>query len=206
MEEQELRKFVYSAKVVEFVAVAHEFCRLVETGPQYKTPGLADLIRKFLPLLYYKASLLPEMTPLQEDEPEKTVTELDYNVLLQRWSDKLGDLDFYREVFDPDLQFGTEPVTASISENILDIYQDMKDFVTAYSLGDEETMYDAVAVCMRHFGEFWGQRLVNVLRAVHLLHFSLDYSGAGEAGDHPDAGVDPGFPGWVDRFFSDAYE
>lgn len=93
-------------------------------------------------------------------------------VLLQKWTEILGEHDTFYEVFDPDIQFGSETVTASVSENILDIYQDLKDFVMAYSLGNEEVMNDSLAECRSHFVEFWGQRLVNVLRALHQLTFS----------------------------------
>jgi hypothetical protein len=126
-------------------------------------------LQKVMPLLYLKAAMLPKTEKRLDDELEKYVSELDYNVLQQRWLEALGEYDSYYEVFDPDIQFGEEMVTASISESLLDIYQVLKDFLTAYSLGDEEIMNDALYDCVYHFEDFWGQRLVNVLRAVHKL-------------------------------------
>lgn len=200
MESDTLNKIVYSRNVVEFVAVASEFCRVVESSAQYYAPALVDLTRKLLPLLYFKASLLPEVNPVADDPLEKNVTELDYMVLLQKWTEILGEHDTFYEVFDPDIQFGSETVTASVSENILDIYQDLKDFVMAYSLGNEEVMNDSLAECRSHFVEFWGQRLVNVLRALHQLTFS-GFTHEGEMRPVKPNAPEENSSGWVNHFF-----
>jgi len=160
---------VYSKNVIEFVAVATEYCHLIESVSKNKTAVLIDITRKLLSLLYLKTSLVPVIQPLLDEELEKYVSELDYTLWLEKWNQKLGEYDLYYEVFDPEIQFGSETVTASISEGLLDIYQDLKNCVTGYSLGDEEIMNDAVAECITHFKDFWGQRLVNVLRALHQL-------------------------------------
>jgi len=205
MENNGLNSVVYGRNVVEFVAVASEFCRLIEAPGGYTLPALADLTRKLLPLLYFKASLLPPVDTVSEEPLEKYVTEMEYNLHLQKWAVLLGEYDTYQEVFDPELQFGTEAVTASISESLLDIYQDLKDFLTSYSLGNEEVMNDALAECRAHFGEFWGQRLVNVLRALHQLVFSGDLEvGEKKPTEHPEGRR--GTSGWVDRFFGENHE
>ncbi len=197
---EELKNIVFSGAVVEFVAVAGEFCQVVENPASYKTHDLVDLTRKLLPLLYFKASMLPEVTPVGDDEPEKFVTELDYNVLQQKWLQKLGEYDSFYEVFDPELQFGSETVTSGISENILDVYQQVKDFVVSYSLGNEEVMNDSLAVCILHFKDFWGQRLVNVLRALHQLAMS---DAQWDENTSPAGGEAKSRPaGWVEHFFN----
>ncbi len=200
MNQEEIKNIVYSGAVVEFVAVAGEFCQVVENPARYKTNHLVDLTRKLLPLLYFKASMLPEITQVGDDVPEKFVTELDYNVLQKKWLQKLGEYDRFYEVFDPELQFGSETVTSGISENILDIYQQLKDFVVSYSLGNEEVMNDSLAECMENFRNFWGQRLVNVLRALHQLAMSdIDW----DATTPPAPGEKKsGQAGWVDHFFN----
>ena len=181
---------VYSRNVIEFVAVATEYTVLIESVSNYKTGVLIDITRKLLSLLYLKASMLPDVKPVLDEELEKYVTELDYNRWLDKWAGKLGEYDTFYEVFDPEIQFGSETVTAGISENLLDIYQDLKDFVTAYSLGNEEVMNDALAECISHFREFWGQRLVNVLRALHQLCMGeIDWDANAEKKGNP--GSDP---------------
>lgn len=199
---EDINNIVYSRNVVEFVAVANEFCEFVENSNRYETPQLLDITRKLLPLLYFKASLLPAVDVILDEELEKYVSELDYNVLQQKWLQKLGEYDLYNEVIDPDLQFGTENVTASISEHVMDIYQDVKEFVSSYNFGNEDVMNDAVAECRAHFEEFWGQRLVNVLRAVHQLAFAnIDWSGPDLSNYKPED-EDSASSKWIDRHFN----
>ena len=64
------------------------------------------------------------------------------------------------------------PVTSSISENMTDIYQDIKDFLLLYQTGTDEVMNDAVWECRMNFETFWGQKLVNSMRAIHKFIYS----------------------------------
>ena len=195
----ETNEIVYSKNVVEFVTVANEYCASVEQASKF--PALENLqkLQKILPLLYLKATLLPKNEQVLDEELEKYVSELDYNVLHQKWLQLLNENDDFYEVFDPSIQFGQETVTASISENLLDIYQDMKNFLISYSLGNEEVMNDALYECSLHFEEFWGQQLVNVLRAVHMLV----YSGTDFSENKKNNNIQPGKgnPKWLDQFW-----
>lgn len=201
MSDSHTNQVVYSKNVVEFVTVANEFCTTVENVAHFLPKENLDKLQKLLPLLYLKASVLPKIERVIDDELEKFVSELDYNMLHQKWLQLLGENDGFHEVFDPNIQFGEETVRASISENLLDIYQDLKDFITAYSIGNEEVMHDSLAECIFHFGEFWGQQLVNVLRAVHMLVFSnADLSGENNnSNDEVVPGA--GNPKWLDNFW-----
>lgn len=201
MSDSHTNQVVYSKNVVEFVTVANEFCTTMENVAHFLPKENLDKLQKLLPLLYLKASVLPKIERVIDDELEKFVSELDYNMLHQKWLQLLGENDGFHEVFDPNIQFGEETVRASISENLLDIYQDLKDFITAYSIGNEEVMHDSLAECIFHFGEFWGQQLVNVLRAVHMLVFSnADLSGENNnSNDEVVPGA--GNPKWLDNFW-----
>ena len=44
---------------------------------------------------------------------------------------------------------------------------EMKDFIFVFQLGLNETMNDSLAICQEQFKEYWGQTLVNTLRALH---------------------------------------
>ena len=193
-------QIIYSKNVVEFVTVANEFCSSIENVSQFLPKENLDRLQKLLPLLYLKASVLPKTESLIDDELEKFVSELDYNMLHQKWLQLLGENDSYHEVFDPNIQFGEETMRASLSENLLDVYQDLKNFITAYSIGNEDVMHDALAECIFHFEEFWGQQLVNVLRAVHMLLFSgTDLSENEISNDEVTPGK--GNPQWLDKFW-----
>ncbi|WP_340113117.1 DUF5063 domain-containing protein [Maribellus mangrovi] len=198
MNDQGVSQIVYSKNVVEFVTVANEFCTSMENVGHRTPQENLDTLQKLLPLLYLKAAVLPKVESVMDEELEKFVSELDYNTLHQKWLKLLCEYDSFYEVFDPSIQFGDETVTASVSENLMDIYQDLKDFVTAYSIGNEEVMNDSLAECVFHFSEFWGQQLVNVLRAVHMLVVgNIDFSE--ETIEEPVPGK--GNPKWLDNFW-----
>lgn len=205
MSDADYHSIVYSKNVVEFVTVANEYCHTIENINRFSVEQILQTLRRILPLLYLKATMLPENEKVLDEELEKFVSELEYNRLQQRWLQALGEHDNYYEVFDPDIQFGEETVTASISESLMDIYQDLKDFVVLYSMGDEAIMNDGLNECILHFEEFWGQRLVNVLRAVHkLVTDRIDFDGRGREGNTDDLKPGEGNPGWLDRFWGTA--
>ena len=190
---------VYSKNVVEFVTVASEYCSSVEHVAKIQAEANLQKMQKLLPLLYLKASMLPKTERLLDEDLEKYISELDYNVLHQKWLQLLNEYDSFYEVFDPSIQFGQETVTASISENLLDIYQDLKNFLISYSIGNEEVMNDALVECVEHFEEFWGQQLVNVLRAVHMLvHSNADF---GKEDKNETVQPGTGNPKWLEGFW-----
>ena len=199
MENQDTHQIVYSKNVVEFVTVGNEYCASVENVSHISATENMQRLQKLLPLLYIKASVLPKVEPLLDDELEKYVSELDYNMLHQEWLQILNENDSFYEVFDPSIQFGQETVTASVSENLMDIYQSLKDFISNYSIGNEEVMNDSLAECLFHFEQSWGQQLVNVLRAIHMLVYSdADYS---EAEIKKEVKPGTGNPKWLDSFW-----
>jgi hypothetical protein len=154
------------------VAVANEFCKYAEHASELKGDELLKIFQRILPLMYLKASLLPQFDPFFEDGNEKFVTEPDWIRVRDIFREKFGTADDYLEVFDDKMKESEGPVTSSISENMADIYQDMKDFLLLYQTGTSEVMNDAVWECRLNFETFWGQKLVNSMRAIHKFIYS----------------------------------
>jgi hypothetical protein len=163
---------VYSRNVVDFVAVANEFCKYTEHASELKGDEILKIMQRILPLMYLKASLLPKLDPFFEDGNEKFVTEADWNAINYTLKEKFGTANDFLEVFDDKINESEGPVVSSISENMADIYQDMKDFLLLYQTGTGEVMNDAVWECRMNFENFWGQKLLNSLRAVHKFIYS----------------------------------
>jgi len=95
--EGETSHIVYSVNVIEFVTVANEYCATLETMDDLNRKDFVHKMQKIFPLLYLKASLLPEVEEMLEDEPEKFVAEEDYNYLHRKLQVKLGEHDAYLE-------------------------------------------------------------------------------------------------------------
>ena len=163
---------VYSRSVIEYVAVANEFCKYAERASELKGDELLKILQRILPLMYLKASLLPQLTPFFDDSNEKFITEADWIAVHEILREKFGTADDYLEVFDEKMKESEGPVPSSISENISDIYQDVKDFLLLYQTGTTEVMNDAIWECRNNFESFWGQKLVNSMRAIHKFIYS----------------------------------
>jgi hypothetical protein len=174
---------VYSRNVIEFVAVANEFCKYAEHAGELKGDELLKILQRILPLMYLKASLLPQLEPFFEDGNEKFITENDWVRVHDNLREKFGTADDYREVFDDKAKEAEEAVVSSISENMSDIYQDIKDFLLLYQTGTNEVMNDAIWECRLNFERFWGQKLLNSLRAIHSFLYSGEEIGKIEEED-----------------------
>lgn len=165
--EENNSQVIFDKNAVEFVTVAAEFCGFMERVSDMKRRVFVDKSLKLLPLLYLKASLLPACERMEESDPETFVTETDYEVVRSSVASLLGEYDDFLEVFLDDMAYSDTPIHQNISECLADIYQPLKDFICVFQLGLEQTMNDSLAICRELFAEFWGQRLVNVMRALH---------------------------------------
>lgn len=169
---EELKNTVYSHNTIEFVTVAVQYCAFLENSDDIASKELTDKLTKILPLLYLKASLVPNTEMVNDEEQEIVVTEEIYNYRTSKLYNVFSKDDAYLEVFMQDMKYSETPISASISEDLADIYQDLKNFVSIYEYGITENMNDALHICMENFKTYWGQKLVNVLRALHSLKYS----------------------------------
>ncbi len=167
--EDNFKHIVYSKNVVEFVTVANEFCLMLESCGKLTEEEFVAMAQKILPLLYLKGSVLPKNDTELDEDIEKFVNESDWSFIHSMVKEKVGANDEYLEVFEEDMQYSDAPVVTTISENMADIYQDIKDFITAYKVGTIAIMNDALWELNNNFAAYWGQKTVNVLRQIHQL-------------------------------------
>jgi hypothetical protein len=163
---------IFERTSVEFVTVAAEFCAFIERSEGQNRAEFVDTLLKILPLLYIKASMLPACEVMGEDGLEAFVTEDDSEVILINRQEVMADRDDYLDVFVEEMKYSDTPIRKSIAEDVSDIYQVVKDFVCQFQSGLNETMHDALAQCREHFVEYWGQTLVNTMRALHEVKYS----------------------------------
>ncbi len=199
MEEEGLDHIVFSKNVLEFVTVGNEYCNQLENSLEMSSKEFLTIMVRILPLLYIKAVVLPKTEFVLEENIEKTVREEDYIRIQHTLLNILGQYDDFLEVFVQDNDLDQRDVASSISENLTDIYQDIKDFLFAYRIGVTDIMNDALVEVVNSFEMFWGQKLVNVLRACHNVLYSgkdLDDDFYGEA----DSGESRNNDNWFNRF------
>jgi hypothetical protein len=165
---------VFSSYTVDFARVALEYCVFVEKAKETDKKTFVDNMTKVLPLLYLKVSILPEIEENYESDLETKVDELFYGQVENNVSELLGDDNLYLETFHPDIKLSDSPVAVKISEDLADIYQDLGNFIAVFKNGQKETMNDSLILCVENFHKYWGQRLVNALRALHFIKYKTD--------------------------------
>jgi hypothetical protein len=174
------KEIVFSRKVVEMITVANEFCIFAEEIAKYDKMHILAYLDRILPLLYLKGSLLPDVVVSDESANMRFVTE-------EQWQDCYNDLK--RILGKEDSFFINENavtddcVKYSLSENIADIYQDMKDFVQLYQQNTMATRENAVFFCKLYFESQWGCRAIRSMFAIHHLLYG-NQSNSGYPGFH----------------------
>ncbi|MDR3217576.1 MAG: DUF5063 domain-containing protein [Dysgonamonadaceae bacterium] len=166
-----MKDVVLSKYTEDFVRIALEYCILMEKTRQDERKSFVDNMLKVLPLLYLKISVIPLPEEDYESDLKTRVDEKLYDSVRDTIGRLLGDDDIYLETFHPDIRLSDSPVAVKISEDMADIYQDLGNFIAVFKNGQKETMNDSLALCIRNFREFWGQRLVNALRAFHYIRY-----------------------------------
>lgn len=169
-ESQVAEDAVYSRKVLEFLTVANEYCRFLEKADDYSKGELLAFLQKISPLIYLKASLLPDVTVTDEDATEHFVTEEEWENLFNLLHQKFGEEDIFYFV-DPREKSHKDPVRGSLSESFTDVYQDLKDFLLLYQKPLKSNKENAVWDCKRLFGIRFGFKLAMTQAAIHSIMF-----------------------------------
>lgn len=167
------KEIIYSRNTLEFVTVAVEFCAYIEQSERRRCNEFADTMLKLLPLLYLKASLVDAVEGEDGFLPEAFVTEQDYEAVRAMLSGVMGEADCYLDFYNEDARFSDEPVAKSISEDLADLYQAVKNFTETYKIGLDDNMFEAVAAVKEGFELYWGQTLADVMRALHRAKYAL---------------------------------
>ena len=170
------KKEIYSEEVIEFVRRAAGYCDWLENSVTQPRKLWFEKLRIILAGVYHQTLQLPKVEAIYQEGNQKFVTEKDYNRIRQFIRKKAGQWDEYPEVFNPEEPIEEMEVTARISEDCADIYQDLKDFITLYHIGNNEIMNDALWEVQENFDRLWGQKLLNVLRVIHRLLTFADLS------------------------------
>jgi hypothetical protein len=165
---------IFDQNVIEFVTAAAGYCNFMEQAEGKSRKQFTGTAVKLLPLLYMKATMLPPCSSENIDGLECYVTEDIYEVTRISIANIMEEKDDYLDSFVTELEYSDEPIKKSISEDLTDIYQDIKDFVFVFKLGLNETMNDALAKCEENFKTIWGPKLLSTLRALHYIIYSED--------------------------------
>ena len=142
-----------------FVTSAKEYISWVESNNSRKNKDM-ETVNELLLALYsnaFKLQYHPNADAIENnsiDHKEWVKIRKSFNGL---------PIDEYQQIFDPlDLSDKT-PVTSSLSDDLADIYRDIKPALLAYEKGETEKAEDDLR---RNFEIHWGQHAISALKAI----------------------------------------
>lgn len=165
---------VYSTDVLNFVQTARDFCAWAEEVSLSSRKTAIESGLRIIPLLYSQMAVIPESEPFFEEGNEKFVTEQDWSEIYQQFSVALGSMNEYTDAATIEEYDRSETVIRYVSEDIADIYQEIKDCIENYIIGMEEVMHDAIWECRSGFTIHWGEKALRVAMQLHRIYFGTE--------------------------------
>ena len=156
-----------------FIALANEYCHALERSLEYESrEAFVDSMLKLLPRLYITMSDL-EHDPFADAYIDSALEEDVYDLVRDRVARIMAEEDIYLEVFIEDMKYSDTPISASVSENLADLYQEFFNLVHSVQEAMTETQHEMLCQCRINFVNYWGQTLCNVLRALNAINYGI---------------------------------
>lgn len=155
-----------------FIALSNEFCSAVENALELEKEDFVAKMLKLLPRIYMSVTDIDIEESSEEYYALPYLDECYYDNIRSQIARLMGEDDVFLETFEEDMKYSDAPVSATISEDIADIYQQLYNFVASVRDVDAEAINSIIITCKEDFASFWGQTLCNVLRALHSVFYN----------------------------------
>ncbi len=153
-----------------FIALANEYCQIVENCVEHGRQGLVESMLKLLPRLYITVSDIEPSLEYFDAFIGQSLDEPTYDMVRDNIGAVMGEDDVYLEVFLDDMKYSDTPIATSVSENLADLYQEFYNMVASLRDLNTDEQRQILGACKENFTEYWGQTLCNVLRALHSVN------------------------------------
>ncbi|HEX2936890.1 MAG TPA: DUF5063 domain-containing protein [Bacteroidales bacterium] len=158
-------------EAIDLFRLCSEYCKIIEKAEKVSLHELLDQVSVSLMAVYQKVFMITRFQTKYENEPKHFLTERQYNKVRNGIKEVLGKKDEYQEIIDPNRPSVRVIFKASISEDLADIYQDFTDFCQWYAEGTFESINDSVIELLNNYDKYWGIKLLNVLKAIHVIRY-----------------------------------
>lgn len=156
-----------SPNSLAFIALSNEFCSAIEQASEFEKEDFVAKMLKLLPRIYISASDINVKESTEDYGIEPYLDEDVYDNIRSNISAIMAEDDVFLETFEEDMKYSDTPVSASVSEDLADIYQELYNFVASVRDVNTEAIKSIIISCKEDFAAFWGQTLCNVMRALH---------------------------------------
>lgn len=154
---------------IAFIGVATEYCHTVQQTSQFQRSDFVDKMLTLLPRLYIMARDMSKDEFNEGGYLNSVLDETEYEAVRDEMANLLDPDDVYLETFEEDMKYSDTPVSASISESLADLYQELFNFVETIRDATDETVEEALCAVADDFRNYWSQTLVNVLRPLNSI-------------------------------------
>ena len=155
-----------------FIAMANEYCVIIENCFEHGREGLVESMLKLLPRIYITANDL-DMNAMTNAYIEPALKETQYEQARSAIAQVMADEDVYLEVFLDDMKYSDTPISSTVSENLSDLYQEFYNLIHAVQYASSDDQSDILGLCYENFTDYWGQTLCNVMRALHTIYYNV---------------------------------
>ena len=166
--DQAIEKIIEVKETKDFLGTARLYCVYIESTNKTDREFLAES-QSLLLSLYQQATILPWTTLEHEEEFHNKLSKEEFEKVLKRIDEKIGDNRFYREVFDPTDELDKETVCGDLVDDLGDIYKDIKYGLMIFDLGTMASREDAVWNFKFGFEKHWGRHAIGALKTIHFL-------------------------------------
>jgi hypothetical protein len=167
-----MTKKISNAKpVINFIEAAKEYCLLVEKRDDKTNIQLLQQVFIVLPQLCLCGMRLPDVKRLSDYEPARLPYER-RNDLSKSLQVMLKDYDVYTEIFDPYDVKEQEPIRGVLSDDLSDIYLDLRPGLHEWEQASPREKLDIIWDWKFGFEHHWGRHATSAFRALYSLLYN----------------------------------
>ena len=153
----------------KFEIAARQYCEWAESESGRGEEEMISAMKHLLKLmeLAYDIGLPGDKDITDGDDPK--VNAAQYRKIVSRFS----NLPFknYSEIFDNTVVPPEEPVVGDISDDLADVYRDLKEGLMSWDAGNRG---DAQFAWALGFRSHWGEHATSAIRAIHMFEREID--------------------------------
>lgn len=160
--------------VEEFVQTASEVCSLIENHEHYLWDDFFRRAEQLLPLLYYRATRLPDLHGQPREEPLTHITHEEWKALFDRLGAYLQERNHYWLIDEMDIVFidAEEPkapkaMVSCLSDDFADIWRALKNGLMHWNGASGDVRNDIVHHWRFFFYGHWSDHVLHALRVVN---------------------------------------
>jgi hypothetical protein len=165
------KKISDTKPIIEFIDVATRFCMLIENRDEKTGIKLLQEAFIILPQLCLSGMRLPDIKRFF-DYKETRMSQEQWNELYKSLERKFAKYDGYNEMFDPYDIEDQEPTYGTLSDDLSDIYRDIKPGLQGW---EKVTSTERLAIIWHWqwgFENHWGDHATSVFRALYSLLYN----------------------------------